>query len=303
MALDTVGFKTGARRPNFIAGRRARRRSMAALHGSAVRPPAVAGLFYPAGAAALGREVDALLAAAPGSAEPPPKAVIAPHAGFVYSGPVAAAAYARLRPLREKIRRVVLLGPAHRVPFRGMALPGAAAFRTPLGDIPLDAAALARLKALPGIKELPAAHAAEHSLEVHLPFLQRVLARFALVPILVGDAEPAAVAAVLDALWGGPETVIVVSSDLSHYEPYLEARAHDRRTAEAIERFDGRAIGPDDACGCVPVAGLLAAARGHGFACARLDLRNSGDTAGARERGGRDEVVGYGAWAFTGAAS
>lgn len=270
---------------------------MPALRASAIRPPAVAGLFYPASAAALAREVDALLAAAGAAArDGAPKAVIAPHAGLAYSGPVAAAAYARLLPLRAKIRRVILLGPAHRVPFRGLALPGTAAFRTPLGDVPLDAATVARLKSLPGIKELPGAHAAEHSLEVHLPFLQRVFAKFTLVPILVGDAEPAEVAAVLDALWGGPETIVVVSSDLSHYEPYLEAQAHDRRTAEAVERFEGRAIGPDDACGCIPVAGLLAAARAHGLVCTRLDLRNSGDTAGARER--TDDVVGYGAWAF-----
>ena len=271
---------------------------MPALPATSIRQPAVAGLFYPASAAALAREVDALLGAAgAAAADRATKAVIVPHAGFAYSGSVAAAAYARLGPPRAKIRRVILLGPAHRVPFRGMALPGAAAFRTPLGDVPLDAATVARLKALPGIKELPGAHAAEHSLEVHLPFLQRVLARFTLVPILVGDAEPAEVAAVLDAIWGGPETLVVVSSDLSHDEPYLEAQAHDRRTAEAIERFAGRAIGPGDACGCVPVAGLLAAARTRGLACVRLNLRNSGDTA-ARERGDAQEVVGYGAWAF-----
>lgn len=262
---------------------------------SAIRPSAVAGLFYPASAGALSRAVDALLAAVPAEAGGgTPKAVIAPHAGFEYSGPVAAAAYARLQPLRGKIRRVILLGPAHRVPFRGMALPGASAFRTPLGDVALDAAAVARIKALPGIKELPAAHAAEHSLEVHLPFLQLVLAKFALVPILVGDAEAAEVAAMLDALWGGAETLIVVSSDLSHGESYAEARAHDRRTAEAIERFEGRAVGPGDACGCTAVAGLLAAARARGLSCTRLDLRNSGDITG----GSGDGVVGYGAWAF-----
>jgi hypothetical protein len=199
-----------------------------ALRASAIRPPAVAGLFYPASARALSRAVDALLSAAPvGASAGAPKAVIAPHAGFDHSGPVAAAAYSRLWPLRGKIRRVILLGPAHRVPFRGMALPGASAFRTPLGDVRLDAAAVARLKALPGIRDLPAAHAAEHSLEVHLPFLQRVLAKFALIPLLVDDAEAAEVAAVLDALWDGAETLVVVSSDLSHGEPYFEARAHD----------------------------------------------------------------------------
>lgn len=262
---------------------------------SAVRPPAVAGTFYPERAAALAAAVDRLLAEAPTDAEaPPPKAVIAPHAGYVYSGPIAAAAYARLAPLRDQVRRVVLLGPAHRVPFAGLALPGAAAYRTPLGDVPVDADAVALIRDLPQVKTLPAAHAGEHSLEVHVPFLQRVLGGFALVPLVVGDASAAEVAEVLDALWGGPETLIVVSSDLSHYEPYAAARAHDHKTAEAIERLDARDLGGDDACGYVPISGLLRAARARGLACARLDLRNSGDTAGEARRG----VVGYGAWAF-----
>ncbi|HEY7608538.1 MAG TPA: AmmeMemoRadiSam system protein B [Alphaproteobacteria bacterium] len=274
---------------------------MPAARDSSIRQPAVAGQFYPDGANALGRAVDGLLAAAsPATGGAAPKAVIAPHAGFAYSGPVAAAAYARLRPLRHTIRRVVLLGPAHRVPFRGMALSGVRAFRTPLGDVPVDTAAIERIKRFPEVSELPQAHAGEHSLEVHLPFLQRVFADFALLPIVVSDASPAAVAAVIEALWGGAETLIVVSSDLSHYEPCRAARAHDRGTAEAIERLDPRRLGPDDACGCIPIAGLLAAARTHGLECLRLDLRNSGDTAGAGPDEGR-EVVGYGAWAFTAA--
>lgn len=223
-----------------------------------------------------------------------PKAVIVPHGGLAYCGPVAAAAYARLRPAREKIRRIVLLGPAHRLPFRGLALPGAAAFRTPLGDVALDASAVARLKALPGIAELPGPHAAEHSLEVQLPFLQRALAKFTLVPLLVGEADSAVIAAVLDGLWGGAETVVVVSSDLSHGKTAGDARAQDRRTAAAIERFAGRALGPGDACGCAAIAGLLAVAGARGLDCARLALHNSGDSAG----GDASDVVGYGAWAF-----
>jgi hypothetical protein len=272
---------------------------MPSLREPAIRPPAVAGLFYPDSAEALERWVDELLAGAGSFApEPAPKAIIAPHAGYEYSGPVAASVYARLRPLRDTVRRVVLLGPAHRVAFAGMALPGAGAFRTPLGDVPVDADAAARIAALPQVTVLPEAHAREHSLEVHVPFLQRVFSGFALVPLVVGDAAPAAVAAVLDALWGGAETLIVISSDLSHYEPYRAARAHDARTAAAIERLDAREIGPDDACGCIPIAGLLAAAGARGLACTRLDLRNSGDTAGARDPGARREVVGYGAWAL-----
>lgn len=272
---------------------------MPASRVPAVRRPAVAGLFYPDSAANLAQAVDGLLANARAwVANPAPKAVIAPHAAFAYSGPVAAAAYARLRPLRGSIRRVILLGPAHRVPFEGMALPGATAYRTPLGDVPIDAAAIDRIKGLPQVKDLPQAHATEHSLEVQVPFLQRVFANFALVPIVVGDAAPEAVAAVIEALWGGPETIIVVSSDLSHYQPYLVARTRDRRTAEAIERLDERGLGPEDACGCIPIAGLLQAARAHGLECTRLDLRNSDDTAGSGGMGGAREVVGYGAWAF-----
>ncbi len=272
---------------------------MPASRVPAIRRPAVAGLFYPDGASALAQAVDGLLAGARAwVADPVPKAVIAPHAAFAYSGPVAAAAYARLHPLRASIRRVILLGPAHRVPFVGMALPGAVAYRTPLGDVPIDTAAIDGITQLPQVKDLPAAHAGEHSLEVHVPFLQRVFTDFMLLPIVVGDAAPEAVAAVLEALWGGSETIIVISSDLSHYHPYLVARTRDRRTAEAIERLDARGLGPDDACGCIPVAGLLQAARAHGLECTRLDLRNSGDTAGARGSDGARGVVGYGAWAF-----
>ena len=272
---------------------------MPASRVPAIRRPAVAGLFYPDSAANLAHAVDGLLAGARAwVAGPQPKAVIAPHAGFAYSGPVAAAAYARLRPLRASVRRVILLGPAHRVPFEGMALPAATAYRTPLGDVPVDAAALDRIKGLAQVKDLPEAHTTEHSLEVHVPFLQRVFANFTLVPIVVGDAQPDAVAAVIEALWGGPETIIVVSSDLSHYQPYLVARTRDRRTAEAIERLDERGLGPEDACGCIAIAGLLKAARAHELECTRLDLRNSDDTAGSGGMGGAREVVGYGAWAF-----
>ncbi len=185
------------------------------------------------------------------------------------------------------------MGPAHRIYFDGLALLDAGSFRTPLGDVALDRGAVASLLGVRPVKVLNAAHDREHSLEVHLPFLQRVLGDFALVPVAIGVADPADVEEALELLWGGPETLIVVSSDLSHYEPYRDARAHDAATAAAIERFDGRALGPDDACGCIAVSGLLAAAKRHGLACARIDLRSSGDTAG-----GRSEDVGYGAWVF-----
>ena len=210
---------------------------------------------------------------------PVPKALIAPHAGYIYSGPIAAAAYARLAPARGRITRVVLLGPSHFVGFRGLAASSAEGWRTPLGTVPIDRAVVERLveEKLAGV--LDAAHAREHSLEVQIPFLQQALRGFALVPIVAGDAPPEAVAALLDAVWGGPETLIVISTDLSHYLDYRSCEEIDSRTASAIERFDWGALGPDSACGRVPVRGLLAASKRRSMSIARLDLRNSGDTA------------------------
>jgi AmmeMemoRadiSam system protein B len=259
-----------------------------------VRPPAVAGTFYPAAAPDLAREVGALLDEAESAArgEPVPKAIIAPHAGYIYSGPTAATAYARLAPARGTVRRVVLLGPVHRVPVRGLALPGVAMLATPLGNIGIDADAVAILAKMPQITVSPAAHALEHSLEVHLPFLQIVLENFSVIPLAVGAATADEVAQVLDALWGGAETLIVVSSDLSHYRSYDEAQAIDRVTARAI--LDLRTdISHEQACGGTPVNGLVLTARRRGLTPQLLDLRNSGDTAGDRNR-----VVGYGAFAF-----
>ena len=258
-----------------------------------VRPAAVAGTFYPESAARLAAEVRGYLAAVPASAGIPPKAVIVPHAGYVYSGPVAAAAYERLAALRGRVTRVVLLGPTHRVAVRGLALPRARAFATPLGEVPVDAAAAAQVRALPQVVVSDAAHALEHSLEVQLPFLQSVLGAFSLVPFAVGDASPEEVAAVLDALWGGPETLIVVSSDLSHYHRYADAARIDRATADAVLALSP-ALDHEQACGATPVNGLLLCARRRGLTPHLLDLRNSGDTAGDRAR-----VVGYASFAFT----
>lgn len=261
-----------------------------------IRPPAVAGMFYPDDPRALrGAIVRYLEQAAADEAELPAepiKALIVPHAGYVYSGPVAAHAYARLIPQRNAVRRVLLLGPAHRVAFRGLAAPTVQAFLTPLGAIPIDRDAIARLRALPGVIESDAPHAAEHSLEVQLPFLQVVLGEgFTLVPLVVGDAAPEQVAQVIEAFWDDPHTLILISSDLSHYLDYFSARELDRLTAQAIERLEPEAIAYEQACGRIPVQGLLLEARRHGAHVRRLDLRNSGDTAGPRE-----QVVGYGAW-------
>ncbi len=259
-----------------------------------VRPPAVAGMFYPADPEQLRATVEAFLEGHHTACHQPPKAVIVPHAGYVYSGPVAASAYACLRPARGRIRRVVLLGPAHRVAFSGLAVPGVDYFQTPLGLVPLDKEALEAVSALPQVRRLDEAHAFEHSLEVQLPFLQEVLGEdFGIVPLVVGDASPQEVAEVLEALWDGPETLIVVSSDLSHYYDYDTARKLDTITSRAIEALDPGAIHFEQACGRTPVAGLLLAARRHGLRAETVDLRNSGDTAGDKSR-----VVGYGAYVF-----
>lgn len=257
-----------------------------------VRPPAVAGMFYPADPRQLRAAVQEYLAAAT-AAGPVPKAMVVPHAGYVYSGPVAASAYALLRPAREKVRRAVLLGPAHRAPLCGMALPRATAFATPLGAVPVDGEAAALLADFPQVQASDAAHAQEHSLEVQLPFLQEVLADFAIVPLVVGDATAAQVEEVLEALWGGEETVVLVSSDLSHYHDYETARRLDQAASRAIEQLDETDLADRQACGCLPIRGLLRAARRHQLAGRTVDLRNSGDTAGPR-----DQVVGYGAYAF-----
>ena len=258
-----------------------------------IRPPAVAGSFYPGDAAGLARAVEAYLeAATPANGEAPPKALIVPHAGYVYSGPVAASGYVILRGSGTAVRRVVLIGPAHRVPLRGLAAPRADLFRTPLGDVPIDHAAIEPLLSLAYVERSDSAHAEEHSLEVQLPFLQHLLSRFDLVPLVAGDASAEEVAEVLERLWGGPETLVVISSDLSHYHDWKSATRLDAATSRAIEELAPERLDHESACGRIPVAGLLLQARRLGLRVRALDLRNSGDTAGPR-----DQVVGYGAYA------
>jgi MEMO1 family protein len=260
-----------------------------------VRQPAVAGTFYSGQSAVLSNHVMTLLAAAELGIDLPagtPKAIIVPHAGYIYSGKTAALAYARLSNGRKTIRRVVLLGPVHRVPVRGLALPGVDVFATPLGDIEIDQLAIAAITPLRQVVVSPAAHALEHSLEVQLPFLQAVLDDFKLVPLAVGDATPAEVAQVLEALWGGPETLIVISSDLSHFLPYGTSQSVDLATAQAILNLSGP-LSHEQACGGTPINGLMLAARQHRLRPQLLGLCNSGDTAGDKQR-----VVGYASFAF-----
>ncbi len=259
-----------------------------------IRPAAVAGRFYPGSPLELEEQVLAFLdeaAARMPSTTLAPKAVIAPHAGYVYSGPIAASAYARLAIDRASITRIVLLGPSHHVGFRGLAVPGATHFATPLGKVRVDAEAIDLVAHLAQVGVLDAAHSREHSLEVHLPFIQVALGDVAVVPFAVGDATADEVAEVIDALWGGDETRIVVSSDLSHYHGFAIAKELDADTSRAIELLRPDLIGSDRACGRTPIAGLLTVARRRGLKVRTVDLRNSGETAGPR-----DQVVGYGAY-------
>lgn len=263
-----------------------------------IRPPAVAGRFYPADPDRLEANIRRYLndADAPEDCEDYPlvKAVIAPHAGYSYSGPIAASAFVQLACSDIPVKRFVLLGPAHFAPVRGIALSGADAFDTPLGRVPVDEDGRAAALSLPGVTIDDDAHAPEHCLEVELPFLQELFLDFTIVPMLVGEATSEEVAAVLEALWGGPETRIVVSSDLSHYHDYATARRLDEETAAAVVALRPDALREHSACGRAAIAGLLTIARRRGLTAQAVDLRNSGDTGGPRDR-----VVGYGAFIFT----
>ncbi|MEQ1815642.1 MAG: AmmeMemoRadiSam system protein B [Nitrosomonas sp.] len=256
-----------------------------------IRSPAVAGLFYPADARQLEQDVQHLLAQAEFH-DAKPKALIVPHAGYVYSGAIAATAYASLYSVAAAIRRVVLLGPAHRVAVQGLALPGVDVFDTPLGSVKLDTDLVNAIAHLPQVTVSKEAHILEHSLEVQLPFLQKVLSDFTLLPLAVGMTSAEGVAEVLERLWGGEETLIVISSDLSHYLPYATEQHVDRKTVQSIVKLR-QLIDHDQACGSTAINGLILAAQQHHLTPHLLDLRNSGDTAGSR-----DQVVGYAAIAF-----
>ncbi|MGH8474684.1 MAG: AmmeMemoRadiSam system protein B [Methylococcales bacterium] len=256
------------------------------------RAPAVSGTFYPKDPAELRLIISRYLASAR-TAAIAPKAIIAPHAGYIYSGPIAASAYASLQHLSHPIERVVLVGPSHRIGFEGLALSNAAFYSTPLGEIPIDLEQTEKLMDLSSVRVIDEAHRYEHSIEVHLPFLQLVLGSFKLIPLVAGSASPQQVAEVLDRLWGTHETLIVISSDLSHYHDYDTACKLDAETSQTIESLDWQNLDYDAACGRVPVCGLLYTAQNRGLKARTVDVRNSGDTAGSRDR-----VVGYGAYLF-----
>lgn len=258
-----------------------------------IRPAAVSGTFYPGDPDELAELVlNQLANSSPSSLTP--KALIAPHAGYIYSGPIAASAYGQLDENREQISRVILLGPSHHIAFYGIALTDATHYQTPLGQIAIDQQAQDAIRHLSQVSIINAAHAYEHSLEVHLPFLQMLLHEFSLVPLVVGDCPPQAVAEALKLLAGGPETLIVVSSDLSHYHDYETAQLMDAETSQHIHLLNDNRIDGEHACGARPVNGLLRFVNENNMQAHILDVRNSGDTAGPRDR-----VVGYGAYAIT----
>ena len=254
-----------------------------------IRYPAVAGSFYPADAIELQMMIQQFLDLA-GLSGKRPKAIIVPHAGYIYSGPTAAIAYKNLVPLKDKIERVILLGPAHHLAFRGIAMPDCEGFASPLGTVYLDKHAMQSVADLSYVLVSSEAHRLEHGLEVQLPFLQTVLGDFKLAPFVVGDSSTEEVSTLLERLWGGDDTLIVISSDLSHYHPYECAQLLDAATTHEIEQLKPILVG-EQACGCRPLNGLLNVAKQHELRVTTLDLRNSGDTAGSR-----DGVVGYGAY-------
>jgi AmmeMemoRadiSam system protein B len=258
-----------------------------------VRRPAVASTFYPASAVELESVVQLLLAGAPLATGAPPKAIVAPHAGYAYSGPIAASAYARAKALRGRIERVVMLGPAHYMPVGGIHTSGFESFTTPMGELEVDRDASRSVEHLASVARCDTTHAIEHSLEVQLPFVISTFGRVKIVPIVVGGAGDDEVARVLDTLWGGDETLVVVSSDLSHDLPYEAAKRRDQETSRAIEALDERGVPDDAACGGASVRGLLLASRDRRLKVETLDVRSSGDTTG--EHG---NVVGYGAYAL-----
>ena len=257
-----------------------------------IREPAVAGTFYPADPAQLKQMLMHYLTDAQTGGKVP-KAIIAPHAGFIYSGPIAASVYARLQAAKDIINQVVLIGPSHRVGFQGLALSTAEQFSTPLGNIEVDTDAVKKIAEFPFIAYLDQAHELEHSLEVHLPFLQTVLKQFSLVPVVAGDAPAEQVCQLLEQFWRKPGTLIVISSDLSHFHNYETAQKLDKETSEIIEHLQYEKLDSGSACGCVPVRGLMLLARKNNLQIRTIDLRNSGDTAGS---GDKNRVVGYGAY-------
>ncbi|MCK5647407.1 MAG: AmmeMemoRadiSam system protein B [Gammaproteobacteria bacterium] len=259
-----------------------------------IRPPAVAGSFYPGNIKQLDSSVQTYLDDVKITAiQTKPRALIVPHAGYIYSGPIAASAYAQLIPFAGQITTVVLLGPSHRIPLLGIASSSADYFQTPLGEIPLDRKIIDKLEQLPFVQSYDDAHRQEHSLEVQLPFLQKILPEFTLVPLVIGQTDDQQVSELIETLWQEQDTLFLISSDLSHYLDYHQAQLSDQAASEAIAELIPQNIHYEQACGRSGIAGMLLSAKKHHLNVQMLDLRNSGDTAGTKDR-----VVGYGSWVF-----
>ncbi|MCH9769588.1 MAG: AmmeMemoRadiSam system protein B, partial [Gammaproteobacteria bacterium] len=255
------------------------------------KPAEVAGMFYPAEVRVLKQIIADCLSKANTDNTTLPKVIIAPHAGYIYSGEIAANAYSILKTHADSIKRVVLLGPAHRMAFRGIAVHPADDFATPLGQVTLDTEFIKHLAVLPDVELLKRPFHNEHCLEVQLPFLQTLLTDFKIIPVIVGDSSPENVARLLNKVWGDASTLIVISTDMSHYHPYNDANKIDKATAQAIVDLNLDLVQPDKACGSRPLKGLLKVAKHRQMQCNLLDLRNSGDTQGDKSR-----VVGYAAY-------
>ncbi len=258
-----------------------------------VRTTAVAGAFYPSEPEILSKDIQRYIEETPSVSLPVPKAIIVPHAGYEYSAGVAASAYKLLKSGRKSIKKVVILAPSHKIGFNGMALTKASAYETPLGNVEIDKEMNEQLLALPLVDYLEEAHKSEHSLEVQLPFLKEALDDFKLIPVITGNASPTDVETLLETVWGKKDTLIVISTDLSHYLPYNEACILDNKTKTAIENLDIDSIEQEQACGYVPLKGMLTIAKAKKMQVETLEVKNSGDTSGSKNR-----VVGYGAWAF-----
>jgi len=257
-----------------------------------IHKPVVAGTFYPEDPSLLKQMLRQFLSSAPAH-EKPPKAIIAPHAGYIYSGSIASSVYVRLHSVKHKIKKVLLIGPSHRVGFQGLALSTADQFLTPLGAIAIDTLAVKKIAEYPYAQFLDQAYEQEHCLEVHLPFLQTVLDSFSLIPVIVGNASAEQICELIALFWDEPDTFTVISSDLSHFLDYGEAQIKDKKTSELIEQLDYTKLDNNSACGRIPISGLLALAKKYNLQVKTVDLRNSGDTAGSK---GKNKVVGYGAY-------
>ena len=252
----------------------------------------VAGMFYPGEEASLRQMVDGFIQKAL-SFDLRPRAIIAPHAGYIYSGSIAGTAYKTIAAVRDQIENVIIMSPAHRFYLRGIALHMADAFATPLGNIPVNIGIVKKIKQFSSVQWEERSFIQEHGLETHLPFIQRAFKPgIKIVPMIVGECQESEVAEILESVWEDPRNFVIISSDLSHFHSYADAKKLDRNTVDLIQNLDSQSLDTEFACGHYPICGLLNLARNRKLKIKALDIRSSGDTAGSKE-----SVVGYGSFA------